>query len=78
MYTDIGILALWYGGNPLGAPSDWEAARLLTERVGIAGVPGSSFFRDREARRGSPRLRFAFCEEDETLREVARRLATLP
>lgn len=61
----------------LGVPSDWDAARRLIERAGIAAVPGSSFYRDGVTRSGAPLLRFAFCKEDTTLDQAAERLAAM-
>ena len=46
-----------------------EEARSLVKEVGIAAVPGSSFYR--EARFGYKRLRFAFCKKMETLERAA-------
>ena len=45
------------------------------EQVGVAAVPGSSFYRD--AARGRTKLRFCFSKRDETMIEADRRLATL-
>jgi aspartate/methionine/tyrosine aminotransferase len=43
--------------------------------VGVAAVPGSSFYRD--ARDGAQQVRFAFCKKDMTLDEAARRLTNV-
>ncbi len=48
----------------------------LINDVGVAAVPGSSFFRD--GARGRGYIRFAYPKRDETLNEVERRLARLP
>jgi aminotransferase len=53
---------------------DLAFARYLVE-VGVAAVPGSSFYRDAAA--GRTKLRFCFCKRDETLHEADRRLARL-
>ena len=45
------------------------------KRVGVAAVPGSSFYRD--AARGRTKLRFCFSKRDETMPEADRRLAKL-
>jgi N-succinyldiaminopimelate aminotransferase len=56
--------------------SDMEFAAWLTEKVGVACLPISSFYLDAERARTSLRLvRFAFCKEVETLEEAGRRLA---
>ena len=55
-----------------GFPDDVAFARYLVKEVGVAAVPGSSFYRDPEA--GRTKLRFCFCKRDETLAEADRRL----
>lgn len=50
-------------------------ARYLVRELGVASVPGSSFFRDPEL--GRRFVRFCFCKKDETLDEAVRRLAPL-
>ncbi len=59
----------------LGWDDDVAFARHLVEEVGVAVVPGSSFYRD--ARDGSRQVRFAFCKRDATLDEAERRLLQL-
>ena len=56
-----------------GLDDDVAFARRLVERVGVAGVPGSSFFSRPE--RGSGLIRFTFCKRPETLDAAAERLA---
>jgi len=51
---------------------DGEFARWLAREIGVAPVPGSSFFHRPE--RGRHLVRFAFCKTRETLREGAERL----
>jgi aminotransferase len=58
-----------------GFDSDIEFARHLVTEVGVAVVPGSSFFNDRHA--GRTKVRFVFSKKDETLLEADRRLARL-
>ncbi len=58
-----------------GYPDDLEFARHLLEHVGVAAVPGSSFFED--PRHGAGLIRFCFCKKFETLNEAARRIAKL-
>jgi aspartate/methionine/tyrosine aminotransferase len=58
-----------------GFSDDIEFARYLVRDVGVAGVPGSSFYRDRAA--GRTKLRFCFCKKDETLADADIRLAAL-
>jgi aminotransferase len=59
----------------LGLGSDVEVAMHLVEHVGVAVVPGSSFFSDPEL--GRHLVRFAFCKRLETLDAAAERLRTL-
>ena len=58
-----------------GFKDDVEFARYLVKDVGVAAVPGSSFYRNGAA--GRTKLRFCFCKRDDTLREADRRLAAL-
>ena len=58
-----------------GFADDVEFAKHLVEHVGVAAVPGSSFYRD--AARGRTKLRFCFSKRDETMLEADRRLAKL-
>lgn len=55
---------------------DPEFAHWLTREVGVAPVPGSSFFSRPDPDRRL--VRFAFCKRDETLRAAAERLSRLP
>jgi aminotransferase len=59
----------------LGYEDDVTAARSLVEGIGVATVPGSSFFSD--PANGSHLLRFAFCKKLETLEAAGERLRTL-
>jgi len=59
----------------LGLGDDVRAAQHLVERVGVAAVPGSSFYSEPEL--GHERVRFAFCKRLETLEEAGRRLQRL-
>jgi len=56
-----------------GFSDDVEFARYLVRDVGVAAVPGSSFYK--HAEKGRTKLRFCFCKKDETLAEAERRLA---
>ncbi len=53
---------------------DTAFARYMVGEIGVAAVPGSSFYRS-EA--GKHKLRFTFSKKDETLQEAARRLEGL-
>jgi aspartate/methionine/tyrosine aminotransferase len=56
----------------LGMGDDVEVANRLTKEVGVAVVPGSSFFSRPEL--GTHLVRFAFCKRVETLEEAGARL----
>jgi aminotransferase len=56
--------------------SDTEFAHHLTEKVGVAPVPGSSFYRP-FSDAGSQLVRFTFSKSEETLLEAGRRLGTM-
>lgn len=59
--------------SPLGFKTDTEAAEWMVREVGLAGVPGSSFFREPEHRY----IRFHFAKKEETLRAAGEKLARL-
>lgn len=58
-----------------GFPNDVEFTRHLIREVGVACVPGSSFYSDPQ--RGAQQVRFCFCKKDETLHAAAERLEKL-
>jgi aminotransferase len=59
----------------LGWDDDVAFAKYLVETIGVAVVPGSSFYLD--PRQGARQVRFAFCKKDATLDEAERRLSRL-
>jgi aminotransferase len=61
--------------SAFGADDDVAFARFLVRDIGVATVPGSSFFQDKAL--GRPYVRFCFCKKDETLDEAIRRLRRL-
>jgi aminotransferase len=61
--------------SAFGFADDIAFTKHLVKEVGVAAVPGSSFYRD--PRDGARQVRFAFCKKPETLDEAARRLAKL-
>lgn len=61
--------------RPLGFDDDDKLARWMVREIGVAAVPGSSFYTKGEL--GRSLLRFAFCKQDETLAQVRERLAGL-
>jgi len=64
--TDIGA----FGFN-----DDVEFARYLVKDIGVAAVPGSSFYSNPAL--GRTKLRFCFCKRDETLAEADQRMERL-
>jgi aspartate/methionine/tyrosine aminotransferase len=61
--------------SPFGFPDDIAFAKYLVEEIGVAAVPGSSFFRDGDD--GKSILRFTFCKREETLAAAAEKLSRL-
>ena len=58
-----------------GFPDDVAFARHLVSEIGVAAVPGSSFYSDPQA--GRQRLRFQFARRRETLEAAVSRLGRL-
>ncbi len=58
-----------------GFPDDLEFTKYLVREVGVAAVPGSSFYH--HPRDGARQVRFAFCKKPETLDAAAERLSNL-
>jgi aminotransferase len=58
-----------------GAKDDVSFARHMVEHVGVAGVPGSSFYFVKAS--GSTQIRFCFCKNYETLSLAGQKLAGL-
>ena len=54
---------------------DAEFATWMTREIGVASVPGSSFYHEREL--GRTLVRFAFCKKRETLERAGERLVAL-
>lgn len=54
---------------------DVRFAKWMCQEIGVAAVPGSSFYANRE--HGRSVVRFAFCKKYETLKRAAERLATV-
>jgi aminotransferase len=61
--------------SAFGFKDDVTFAKYLVQEIGVASVPGSSFYRD--PRDGARQIRFAFCKRPETLDAAGRRLAKL-
>ena len=61
--------------SDFGFANDIEFTKHLIREIGVAVVPGSSFYHD--AALGSQLVRFCFCKRDETLEAAAERLRKL-
>lgn len=61
--------------SEFGFANDIEFTKHLIREIGVAVVPGSSFYRDNPE--GSQMVRFCFCKKDETLEAAVERLEKL-
>ncbi len=61
--------------SAFGFKNDIDFTRFLIQEIGVAVVPGSSFYHDKSL--GSQKVRFCFCKKDETLEAAAERLHQL-
>jgi aspartate/methionine/tyrosine aminotransferase len=61
--------------SDFGFEDDVSFAKYLVQDIGVACVPGSSFYRD--PKDGAKQVRFAFCKKPLTLDEAARKLGKL-
>lgn len=75
-FTPRGAYYIMTDISAFGYANDVDFTRYLVEDVGVAVVPGSSFFHDPLS--GSGYVRFAFCKKDETLLAAAQRLRKIP
>ena len=82
--TDVGFQCLKPQGayyimtdiTPFGWEDDVAFARYLTQEIGVAVVPGSSFYRTGHPA-GRTLVRFCFCKQFATLEAAAERLSKL-
>jgi aspartate/methionine/tyrosine aminotransferase len=74
-YKPYGAYYIMTDIKPFGFADDVEFARYLVKDIGVAAVPGSSFYRNPAA--GRTKLRFCFCKKDETLNEADKKLQRL-
>jgi aminotransferase len=74
-YKPYGAYYIMTDISGFGFANDVEFAKHLVKDVGVAAVPGSSFYGNAAA--GRTKLRFCFCKKDETLVEADRRLSKL-
>jgi aspartate/methionine/tyrosine aminotransferase len=61
--------------SSFGFPDDVAFAKYLVKDIGVAAVPGSSFYRNPAD--GRTHLRFTFCKTEKTFQAAAERLARL-
>jgi aminotransferase len=71
-YRPDGAYYLMTDISRFGFANDVEFAQFLVRDVGVAVVPGSSFYH--HPADGIRQVRFCFCKRDETLDEAGRRL----
>ena len=74
-YKPYGAYYIMTDISGFGFSDDVEFARYLAKDVGVAGVPGSSFYKN--SSNGKTKLRFCYCKREETLIEADRRLVKL-
>jgi len=74
-YKPYGAYYIMTDISAFGFSDDVEFTRYLIKDVGVAGVPGSSFYKN--SQHGKTKLRFCYCKRDETIFEADRRLAKL-
>ena len=75
VYPATGAYYLMCDITPLGFRNDVEFARYLVEEIGVAVVPGSSFFRNPVD--GAHLVRFCFAKRPETLAAAAEKMEKL-
>ena len=74
-YTPKGAYYIMTDISSFGFSDDVTLARHLIETIGVAAVPGSSFYHRPED--GAQKLRFTFCKKKATLDEAGLRLGRL-
>jgi aminotransferase len=74
-FTPEGAYYIMTDISAFGFPDDVSFTRHLIEKIGVAPVPGSSFYNN--PRDGAQQVRFCFCKTDATLAAAAERLEKL-
>jgi aspartate/methionine/tyrosine aminotransferase len=74
-YKPCGAYYIMTDISSFGFASDIDFAEYLIKSIGVAVVPGSSFYSDPAS--GRQQVRFAFCKTQATLAEAAKRLSKL-
>jgi len=75
VYPPQGTYFVLADHTAFGLPDDMAFCRHLIERAGVAAIPPSAFYHDPAD--GRRLVRFAFCKDEQTLREALERLAVL-
>ena len=75
VFVPRGAYYIMTGISNFGFADDVKFAQYLVKDIGVATVPGSSFYSDSKS--GSQQVRFAFCKRDETLDAAAEKLRRL-
>jgi aminotransferase len=75
VYKPRGAYYIMTDISRFGYPDDIAFAKFLVEKIGVACVPGSSFYRNPAD--GANQVRFTFCKKEETLAAAEQRLAKL-
>jgi aspartate/methionine/tyrosine aminotransferase len=74
-YQPRGAYYLMTDASGFGFANDVEFSRFLVREIGVATIPGSSFYAD--PRHGSALVRFCFSKREATIREAESRLTRL-
>jgi len=74
-FTPRGAYYIMTDISAFGFANDVEFARYLVKEIGVAAVPGSSFYHNPAD--GAQQLRFTFCKKEATLAEASRSLSKL-
>eukprot|EP00897_Mesotaenium_endlicherianum_P008000 jgi/Mesen1/7228/ME000372S06471 len=72
VYEPQGTYFVMADHTMFGFANDVDFCKHLIEEVGVAAIPPSAFYVD--AAEGKDLVRFAFCKDDETLKEAVRRM----
>jgi aspartate/methionine/tyrosine aminotransferase len=74
-YRPRGAYYIMTNIESFGFENDIQFVRYLIEKIGVAAVPGSSFYSNPQD--GAQLVRFCFCKKDETLQAASQRLRKL-
>lgn len=75
VYPPAGTYFVLADHSPFGFEDDMAFCRHLVEHCGVAAIPPSSFYHNRE--HGQSLVRFSFCKTEDELREAIRRMSQL-